>query len=44
MMERDFFMGAQEAKEKGIVDEILERRGQEREKSKEKSKEDEKKN
>ncbi len=35
MMERDFFMGAQEAKETGIVDEILERRGQEKEKTKE---------
>lgn len=27
MMERDFFMGAVEARETGIVDEILERRG-----------------
>ena len=26
LMERDFFMGAVEAKERGIVDEILERR------------------
>ena len=26
LMERDFFMGAAEAKERGIVDEILERR------------------
>lgn len=26
LMERDYFMGAQEAKEMGIVDEILERR------------------
>ena len=43
MMERDFFMGAQEAKEKGIVDDILERRGQVGEKQKERSREDEKK-